>query len=452
MHRNIAASDMISSKHAKNGDAFDMDDAEKSDGQNSVPPSNIPNAIAVRSEEEIEYFFNGGFAQQLLDISPVQIYAKNLSRQYVYLNTRAWNLLKSDSCPHPIGVGDKELVSDAVEYERFKEEDDLTIQSLERREVVEDWTPNSPDSNGDFRRIRTTRYPIVLESDQSRAIGVVSVSEDISHFSEISFLTKSLQLEKQTVDNIVTLITHDWVEGLLTSLHRTLGNALQWAADNSAVEEERVLAAKLLELSGASMEFKPFFENERVGEGLVSTAASVFIAVDFMLSYIDHLADYAGSQRGKAVILRNRANVRRDIFEYMQVYLAQTRHPISVKFDELDDNLFLYCDVRLLRIVVHEMCQNHKKHGCDDFLIVKCRQSLRDLSIDFFSRGSEIEPQLRTLMWQRGTRSETAASSGSGFGLDFIRRAVESQGGKVDSRRENDMNVFSLILPIGSVT
>jgi PAS domain-containing protein len=410
--------------------------------------------VVVQECSDIQTMNVGGFAHQLLDAAPIQVYVKDIDRRYVYLNARARTLLGADG-QDPIGISDSELVTNRNELHLFRQEDSLVIENCEKRSIEEDWTPRHPDEDGGFRKIRTTRYPIVLAAEPTKAIGVVSICEDRTFFTRQRLLSE-----------VVTLINHDWVNGVITNLCLKL-RAVLLAALKSPDERISERARNLLSIghdirdSAASVSSEDVSRMENVTIEVIELAFRQFIPVHFMNAYLSHLAFYETSASGDTMQLRSAVNairIREQVLQYMSVFAAcagQFESHDAKLVTELTlnspDEVECVANVDVLRIMVFQQLRNHQRYGSPQTpLILSLVDDGEFFALVFDSEGEPIPapwiPRLGRKMGVRVPKVDADGypvnAGGVGFGLYYCGTVAESAGGAWNIERCGAYNRF----------
>lgn len=411
----------------------------------------VVDKIVVHDERDMDMRNLGGFAHQLLEAAPVQIYVKNLSRQYVYLNAKSRLLLGGD-VEDPIGKDDASLVTEADELQIFRQQDDYVINNCCKSQILEDWTPVHPDEEGKHRKIQTTRYPIVT-ADTGKVVGVASICEDRTYFAK-----------QKLMNEIVTLINHDWIKGVLESLRVNLTSILR----SASISPDRGISEKasyLLKLGkddryDASLIKKARPESgESPSDEILTLAFRQFIPVHFMSSYLLHMQWYQSIAEDAAVVslARQSLNLKSQVVEYMQLFAASigseiltvTKDGTEVELRTSKD-VFVYGDLDALRILVYQQLKNHEKHGDGRYPIRVCLDEEGNSAVlKFYSSGERIAEADRMDLGEPGKRipkkdkyGYEIETEGSGVGLYYCRTVVEQLGGAWGIEWTEGFNVF----------
>ncbi len=426
-------------------------------------PSHLQQVVV----DSLDDLSSGGFAQQLLNVAPIQIYAKDArERRYVYLNAKARKLLNYPNV-NPLGMKDIELVQVRSEWQRYYDLDSQVMQDKRPHTVVEPWTALQADENGIYREIRTTRYPIVAAAEpEGPSIGVISVSEDVSFFTK-----------QRSIAEVVKLISHDWAADTLLALRKQLEETLTLVANGQHPDylTERQRAQRLLKLGQDTRLYTPASDEdvplaptaETFAGTLLTFALNQYIPICFMSAYLMHLSWYYATDLGKSGSLKSRTYdtffVSTALFDYMGEFFSTC---ITRKADsgqsivaKCDQELTMAANLDQLRILVYQQLRNHSSHGDSNVpLVVDVRSEDMSIYLTFRSlaRGGKcIASEFRERIGRTpGLKAplidlfgNQVKTSGMGYGLYFCHRITTDHGGDWRVYDDGKCNCFEYRFP-----
>jgi len=309
------------------------------------------NAIIYSNKtfEEVEFFCvddpnsiwiqnASGFAYQLLDALPISVFVKDKNSRYTYLNAKARSMMRFNE-KLIIGKKDSEVLTDKKNMATYLSEDKNVMETKKKRWISEPWITE----RGDYIIHQTWRYPILDFNRLDRAIGVVSIAEDITYKQKASIGRE-----------IVSMISHDWITEMLRSLYLAHSNDV-----------------------------------------VIRNNSEIF---NFILEYLDNLSFYyAGEFDNNKFIkgLKQDCNLMQEVFKPMIHFFkffgqGDPYYVLpSVKMNPL--KFILTCNSALLKIMIYQQLRNHYEHGKDKTkLIIEVVKSEKYVLITFKSKGSPL--------------------------------------------------------------
>jgi signal transduction histidine kinase/DNA-binding response OmpR family regulator len=230
-------------------------------------------------------------------------------------------------------------------------------------------------------------------------------------------------------------------------------------------ESQRIVELKNQLFANISHEFRtPLTLIKAPVESLIKTANesdavtlnNIQYNTDQLLVMVDEMLELAELDAGNVSLSVSSIHVgsflRKIKANFSDFYQQKNIH-FSLDID--DEDLAIIADEHRLRIVINNLVKNaihHTPSGGKVKLSIHANKEGKELSVQLFNRGNQIEEDFLPMIFDRYTRGKKEQYTGYGIGLSLCKEIISLHKGTIEARNIHEGVLFSFTIPTSFVT